>query len=1006
VVQFFSGTKTNPKHGLGPRYAYGAMNLLLTPSTPDSGESEFHFDDKKMVRLSQNAQQKLDNKFSYSKYDEQGRIVEVGELYTTFTAESLKDSLNMAHFPTAGHSDYVLSDVTKTHYDFGCGKMAGIFSQRFLRARVAWVEVIDKGATDTTATYYTYDVHGNVKSLLQHIPGLPDKHTDYIYDLMTGKVNYVFFQYGKADQFAHHYVYDANNRITEVYTSIDRFIWNKEAAYEYYLHGPLARVELGPYRSQGLDYYYTLQGWTKGVNMPFTGDPGKDGGSESLAGKDVFAYALGYYENDYKPSNGAALLSDTRDKMNARLQQHLGYAGLYNGNISWMVTDLAKIGEIQADRAKGMQGMMYRYDQLNRIIKSRSLTDYNAANGFAMRSNQAGAYDEDYSYDPNGNILALFRRNEAGEQMDDFDYEYYTGTNRLLRVRPTTTDTTYTGRVVSNRIIYKDVILKDGAYAPADVPALIRGTENIIAHPDFGTEDGAEFAAMIADDIPYIYNAIGNLVLDQAEGVSISWTPYGKVREVRSHNDSVRVKFRYDAVGNRVEKRVEKSDTTLITRYVRDAAGNVTATYTDTTAIEMFVFGSSRLGAYKGGAWEGDQTLGHRRYELANHLGNVLSVITDNIGMNTANTVWATVANVSDYYPFGLDMRGRSWRDTAELTFRYGFNGKEKDDNEEWGYTQYDYGERIYNSKIGRWLSTDFVAKAHLSPYQFASANPIIYMDPDGGDEFYFNTDGKLVKWVVTKDKDVFFVQTIKDVKIHYLQKTLDRPVSPAQIVTYEFKKFDAEDLGFVGNYFTYKDDYNLGDRVVLKWNESIWGDGAQSNLVTLSEWYVSDKNFQTALSTSNPKMAEDLGKIGGVKFIEDAALKVVEAIVIVDAAYGIYSSMKAYQAATNVVVDVAAANRVSTYNKLADPLLDCSDIASSMNKSINGGNILEITPKTGRWMNGVEYGQKAEFSYHQVFEKGGYVYDPMFGQAPVKTADFIKAYQEMNPGGIDVVKY
>jgi RHS repeat-associated protein len=753
LAKFFEGDETNPMHGLVTRYEYGAMNQVLKKSTPDAGVLEFHFDDKKRVRLSQNAQQKLDNQFSYTKYDEQGRVVEIGELYTAFEFEDLKDSLNLAHFPTDGHADYLLSDITKTHYDFERGQVISTFPQQFLRTRVAWMEVINKGATDTIATYYTYDVHGNVKALMQHIPGLPDKRMDYVYDLLSGKVNYVFYEYGKADQFVHRYTYDADNRIREVQTSSDRFIWHKEAAYEYYLHGSPARLELGPYRSQGLDYYYTLQGWIKGVNMPFAGDPGKDGGSESLTGKDVFSYALGYYENDYKPVNGSVLLPDTRDKMNTHLQQYLGYAGLYNGNISWMVTDLAKIGDIRNDRTKSMQGMMYRYDQLNRITKSRSLTDYSAAGGFAARPSLSSAYDENYSYDPNGNLLTLFRRNESGAQMDDFDYEYYSETNRLLRVRPTTTDTIYTGRVASNRIIYKDVILKDGAYVPTDVPAIVRGTENVIAQPDFGTEDGADFTAMITEDIPYLYDAIGNLILDQAEGVSISWTPYGKVREVRSHNDSVFVKFRYDAVGNRVEKRVEKPDTTLTTRYVRDPKGNVMTIYTDTTVIERFIYGSSRLGVYEGGTREGDQTLGYRTYELGNHLENVLSVITDNIGMNTADTVWATVVHVSDYYPFGMEMQGRTWSDTTELLSRYGFNGKEKDQGGEFGGVAYDYGFRIYNPSIGKFLSVDPLTGDYpwLTPYQFAANSPVMAIDLDGAEPQYMvDKQGKLTKPLIS----------------------------------------------------------------------------------------------------------------------------------------------------------------------------------------------------------------------------------------------------------------
>src|SRR5690606_734116 len=75
-------------------------------------------------------------------------------------------------------------------------------------------------------------------------------------------------------------------------TSTDRFIWDKDASYDYYLHGPLARVELAEHRVQGMDYNYTLQGWIKGVNMPYAGDPGADGDG-LISGNDVFAYALG-----------------------------------------------------------------------------------------------------------------------------------------------------------------------------------------------------------------------------------------------------------------------------------------------------------------------------------------------------------------------------------------------------------------------------------------------------------------------------------------------------------------------------------------------------------------------------------------------------------------------------------------------------------------------------------------------------------------------------------------
>mgnify|MGYP000501212323 CR=1 FL=1 len=66
--------------------------------------------------------------------------------------------------------------------------------------------------------------------------------------------------------------------------------------------------------------------------------------------------------------------------------------------------------------------------------------------------------------------------------------------------------------------------------------------------------------------------------------------------------------------------------------------------------------------------------------------------------------------------------------------YRYGFNGMERDD--EWNGlgNSYDFGARIYDSRVGRWLSLD--PKMHnfsdWTPYNFALARPIQYLDPDG----------------------------------------------------------------------------------------------------------------------------------------------------------------------------------------------------------------------------------------------------------------------------------
>src|SRR5690606_13653173 len=66
--------------------------------------------------------------------------------------------------------------------------------------------------------------------------------------------------------------------------------------------------------------------------------------------------------------------------------------------------------------------------------------------------------------------------------------------------------------------------------------------------------------------------------------------------------------------------------------------------------------------------------------------------------------------------------------------YRYGFNGKEKDDNGEWSNVAYDYGFRIYDPTIARFKSTDPLTYSfpQFSPYQFAANSPIKYVDLDG----------------------------------------------------------------------------------------------------------------------------------------------------------------------------------------------------------------------------------------------------------------------------------
>jgi RHS repeat-associated protein len=147
-------------------------------------------------------------------------------------------------------------------------------------------------------------------------------------------------------------------------------------------------------------------------------------------------------------------------------------------------------------------------------------------------------------------------------------------------------------------------------------------------------------------------------------------------------------------------------------------------------------------GTYTPPNYKGSLSTNHaglKYYELSNHLGNVMSVVNDRkivhvTGIGLGDFVYQPdVVSATDYYPFGMTMPGRSFSSNA---YRYGFNGMEKDDEVKGSGNSYDFGARIYDSRLGRWLSMDPLQAKYpsLSPYNFVANNPIKFVDYDGKD--------------------------------------------------------------------------------------------------------------------------------------------------------------------------------------------------------------------------------------------------------------------------------
>ncbi len=90
----------------------------------------------------------------------------------------------------------------------------------------------------------------------------------------------------------------------------------------------------------------------------------------------------------------------------------------------------------------------------------------------------------------------------------------------------------------------------------------------------------------------------------------------------------------------------------------------------------------------------------------------------------------SNIVGCFDYYPFGMLMPGRN----GGQNYRYSFNGMEKDDEVKGSGNSYDFGARMLDARLGRWLSIDplFYKYPFLSPYVFVANKPIVFVDPNG----------------------------------------------------------------------------------------------------------------------------------------------------------------------------------------------------------------------------------------------------------------------------------
>ena len=720
VRQGLADTAVFTSHSMKTKYRYNSLNSVVFMSSPDDSVSRSCYDELGRVIYRQDAEQAHNQavrRASFFLYDRLGRLYQTGQIPIAY--DELPSQLSYDEFlgQIETNNEYK-TDVFTTLYDNMPADIYGGFDIdltryhfRHLRNRVA-ANIYHHSFVDhspyTQAYFYSYDIEGNADTVLQDFRHLDTygvllnfcgsslfhrlKTIAYSYGPVSKNVTSVWYQPGAPDQLIHYYDYDADNRLARVRTATrawsDSVTWEEDARYHYYPHGPLARLELGAEKIQGLDYAYTLQGWMKGMNsstLDPTRDIGRDDATDYL--RDVVAYGLNYYDGDYTPAGKTPFMPDITG---TKLETDPFSPPLFDGAVRNLITANAWFA------GKGViQTTAYRYDALMRLKAMRVYQPQQNTAPVWKDSGYSKVYRSNYNYDANGNIKDIVRNNESGSVMDNVHFTYAAGNSHLISVYDSA------GRKS------RDDLDRDNSYTYDADGRLVRETE------------GPTNPLLLIN----------------------SWTSFGRVLNINRNGKNMELE--YNAFLQRAWE--YNAQTGTATYYVRDLQGNALAVYSLASNMSVLdewpLYGSKRLGSWPvrldlSQPAHPDQLTyvrGVKSYELTNYLDNVMATVSDR-RIPVAGGWAADIRKGQDYYPYGQRMPGRGC-DTCY--YRYGFNGKESDDSVKGLGNELDYAARIYDPQIGRFLSTDAYKKAAIgwSTYRFGFDNPIRYNDATGNQE-------------------------------------------------------------------------------------------------------------------------------------------------------------------------------------------------------------------------------------------------------------------------------
>lgn len=403
-----------------------------------------------------------------------------------------------------------------------------------------------------------------------------------------------------------------------------------------------------------------------------------------------------------------------------------------------------KIESITLNAGKGDKEVaFYSYDDIGRLVSvKRSGNAGTVTNEYNIRnwlvSTSSDRFMESLKYESgsetpcyNGNISRMQWQNTYDNVLRGYDFEY-DGLNRLIAsAYAEGTD------MSQNKDRYSEYIPQ---YSPNgsierlqrygkknngalgiidDLTYQYRGNQiqsisdkagSLLYDGSFDFKDGA------SESTEYFYNANGALTKDLNKGISkIEYDVLDNLSCI-TFNNGFKTKYVYDAGGSKL-KTIHEALTTNTTDYIGD-----------------FIFEDGKLSKYQfeGGYCSFDSNLNPTyHYYEKDHLGSIRMVVNEN----------GTIEQVNHYYPFGGVYGDLGYN--SELQ-RNKYIGKEFDHTS--GLDWYDHGARMYDAAKGSWDRVDFLCEKNTSSsiYGYCHNNPILFVDPDGNDDYFSNNGNYL----------------------------------------------------------------------------------------------------------------------------------------------------------------------------------------------------------------------------------------------------------------------